>query len=62
MHHLRDLAVHNTAFVTPGMEHWLQRETVQRVRHKTYLAISRRFTTRLRLVPRKRGRYRQGRI
>ena len=33
MHHPTDRIAHTTAFVTPVVEHWLEREIVQRVHH-----------------------------
>ena len=34
MHHPTDRITHTTAFVTPIMEHWLEREIAQWVRHE----------------------------
>ena len=34
MHHLTDRITHTTAFVTPVVEHWLEREIAQRVYHE----------------------------
>ena len=33
MHHPTDRIIHTTAFVTPVMEHWLEREIAQWVHH-----------------------------
>ena len=36
MHHPTDRIIHTTAFVTPVVEHWLERDYQKhRVRHKT---------------------------
>ena len=34
MYHHTDRIAHNTAFVMPVMEHWLEREIVQWVHHE----------------------------
>ena len=34
MHHPIDKIAHTTAFVTPVVEHWLERETAQWVHHR----------------------------
>ena len=34
MHHPTDRITHNTAFVTPVVEHWLEREIAQWVHHE----------------------------
>ena len=34
MHHSTDSIAHTTAFVTPGIEHWLEREIAQWVGSK----------------------------
>ena len=34
MHHPTDRIIHTTAFVTPVVEHWLEREIAQWVHHK----------------------------
>ena len=34
MHHPTDRITHTTAFVTPIMDHWLEREIAQWVRHE----------------------------
>ena len=34
MHHPTDRIAHTTAFVTPVVEHWLERELTQRVHHE----------------------------
>ena len=34
MHHPTDRIAHTTAFVTPVMEHWLERETAQWVHNE----------------------------
>ena len=34
MHHLIDRIAHTTTFVTPVVEHWLERESAQQVHHK----------------------------
>ena len=34
MHHLTDRIAHTTAFVTPVVEHWLEREIAQWVHHE----------------------------
>ena len=40
MHHLKDRITHTTAFVTPVVEHWLEREIAQCV-HSYHGATSR---------------------
>ena len=34
MHHPKDRITHTTAFVTPVVEHWLEREIAQWVHHE----------------------------
>ena len=34
MHHLTDWIIHTTSFVTPVVEHWLEREIAQCVHHE----------------------------
>ena len=34
MHHATDRIIHATAFLTPVMEHWLEREIAQWVHHE----------------------------
>ena len=34
MHHPTDMVAHTTAFVTPVVEHWLEREIGQWVQHR----------------------------
>ena len=37
MHHLTDRTAHITAFVTPIMEHWLERDIAQWVHHEGWI-------------------------
>ena len=39
MHHPTDRIIHTTAFVTPVVEHWLEREIAQWVRYDRYTGI-----------------------
>ena len=44
MHHPTDRIPHTTAFVTPVVEHWLEREIPQwRIDPKTHRTMSERF-------------------
>ena len=38
MHHPTDRIIHTKAFVTPVVEHWLEREIAQCVHHELHLA------------------------
>ena len=42
MHHPTDRIIHTTAFVTPVMEHWLEREIAQWVHTTTHRTMSER--------------------
>ena len=44
MHHRTDKLTHTTAFVTPVVEHWLEREIAQLVHHEgsTHRTMSKR--------------------
>ena len=48
MHHTNDRITHTTAFVTPVVEHWLEKKIAQWVRNCTKLNA---FTTELHLTP-----------
>ena len=39
MHHLTDRITHTTAFVTPVVEHWLEREIAQWVHHEGCVCV-----------------------
>ena len=41
MHHPTDMIAHTTAFDTPVMEHWLQREIAQWVHHEISILLKR---------------------
>ena len=43
MHHPTDRIAHTTAFVTPVVEHWLEREIAQWVDPTTHRTMSERF-------------------
>ena len=56
MHHPADRITHTTAFVTPVVEYWLEREIAQRVhtmkdRPTTRRTMSERSTSELRPAP-----------
>ena len=56
MHHPTDRITHTTAFVTPVVEHWLEREIAQWVhpmkdRSATHRTMSERSTSELRPAP-----------
>ena len=42
MHHPTDRIAHTTAFVTPVVEHWLEREIAQRIDPTTHRTMSER--------------------
>ena len=48
MHHPTDRITHTTAFVTPVMEHWLEREIAQRIDPRTHRTMNERSTSELR--------------
>ena len=48
MHHPTDRITHTTAFVTPVVEHWLEREIAQRVHPMKDRSMSERSTSELR--------------
>ena len=39
MHHPKDRIAHTTAFVTPVVEHWLERELAQWVSNWSYISL-----------------------
>ena len=43
MHHPTDRITHNTAFVTPVVEHWLERKIAQWVREPLYIDLPNSF-------------------
>ena len=52
MHHPTDRITHTTAFVTPVVEHWLEREIAQwRIDPTTHRTMSERSTSELRPAP-----------
>ena len=56
MHHLTDRITHTTAFVTPVVENWLEREIAQWVHHEGSIRrpiapLSNALITELHLVP-----------
>ena len=56
MHHPTDRIAHITAFVTPVVEHWLEREIAQWVHHMkdqstTHRTLSEHSTSELRPAP-----------
>ena len=51
MRHPTDRITHTTAFVTPVMEHWLEREIAQWVHHEGSIRRSIALTTELPLAP-----------
>ena len=52
MHHPTDRIAHNTAFVTPVVEHWLEREIAPwRIDPMTHRNMSERSTSELRPAP-----------
>ena len=52
MHHPTDRITHTTAFVTPVVEHWLEREIAQWVHPMKDRTMSERSTSELRPAPR----------
>ena len=56
MHHPTDRITHTTAFVTPFVKHWLEREIAQWVHHEESIQQPIALTTELHLVHRENKR------
>ena len=50
MHHPTDRMTHTTAFVTPVVEHWLEREIEARMTVSGYITYDARMTNNVRMT------------